>query len=88
MAPLWAPGGVGGVGVLRHTSGGLRLPWGLLGAGRGWGAGHVEEALVLLVGLVQHGRQARNMLSVVSLALLSRVAGSLEFVTQDLDLFA
>jgi hypothetical protein len=40
------------------------------------------------VGLVQHGRQARNMLSVVSLALLSRVAGSLEFVTQDLDLFA
>jgi hypothetical protein len=43
----------------------------LVGWGRWWGtAGHVEEALVLLVCLIQHGGQAGNVLSVVTFAFL------------------
>jgi hypothetical protein len=42
----------------------------------------------LLVGLIEHRRQAGDMLPVVPLPFLGGLAGSLEFVTQDLDLFA
>jgi len=56
---------VGGAEALSlGTSRWLRLPWGILGALRGWCAGHIEEALVLLVGLVQHGGEARDMFPV------------------------
>jgi hypothetical protein len=47
----------------------LRGAWGLLGRCL-WGrAGHVEEALVLLVGLVQHGGELRNVFTVRLLTL-------------------
>src|SRR5262249_34511856 len=52
-------GGRGGRGA---GLAGLRTLGGLLGAGRGWRAGHVEEALILLVGIAQHGGQFRDML--------------------------
>jgi hypothetical protein len=54
----------------------------------GWGglaAGHGEEALVLLVGLVQHGGESRDMLPVVPLPFLGGLTGILEFITQELD---
>jgi hypothetical protein len=40
------------------------------------------------VGLVEHGRQLRDMLPIVPFAFLGCLAGILECVTQDLDLFA
>jgi hypothetical protein len=57
--------------------------WGVLG-GR---TGQVEQALVLLVGLVEHGGEAGNVLAGVPFPLLGGVARLLELVTQDLDLF-
>src|SRR5215218_10198128 len=47
----------------------LRGAWGVLGTCRWGGAGHIEEALVLLVGLVQHGGELRNVFMVCLLTL-------------------
>jgi hypothetical protein len=48
--------------------------------------GQVEEALVLLMRLVEHGGQARNMLSVVPLAFLGGFCIPLEQTAIFLDL--
>jgi hypothetical protein len=56
-------------------SGCLRRCWALLGAR----TGHIEEPLVLLVGLVEHRGQAGDMFPVVAFAFLGR----LELFTQD-----
>jgi len=57
-------------GDARGSSGGLRGAWGRLGRFLGCKAGHVEQALVLLVGFVQHGSQLRDMFSVREFPLL------------------
>jgi hypothetical protein len=61
------------------TSGGLRGSCGCLRRFLWCRAGQVEQALVLLVHLVQHGGQSGNMLAVVAFALLR----CLELFTQD-----
>jgi hypothetical protein len=77
----------GAVGTSRGLRGSTRLR-GVFAWGQWWTAGEVEEALVLLVGLVEHGRQLGNMLPVVPLPFLGGLTGILEFITQELDLFA
>jgi len=81
MSPLWSPPWAalwGGRGF-RGTSAGLRGSWGLLGRFLGGRAWQVEEALVLLVGLVQHRGESGNLLAIVPFPFLCR----LELFTQD-----
>ena len=52
-----------------RMSGCLRRCWALLGAR----TGHIEEPLVLLVGLVEHRGQAGDMFPVVAFAFLGRL---------------
>src|SRR5215475_461374 len=88
-SPGWRWGWCGGVGGLCACLGGCGAPggsWGLLGAPSGRDARHVEEALVLLMGLLQHGRQSSNMVLHGPLPFLVgplAFLGTLQLFTQD-----
>ena len=74
MSPPWASGcpwgGLWGDGGLSGRLRGWRGSWGILRRCLGCRAGHVEEALVLLLGLVQHDGQLCDMILHGALAFL------------------